>query len=288
MTFLKFKSILGEPQELTKAVNYGVTIFNKKAISKDVVNGAHAFTNPIVEMHESIKEEGLDDLLKKSEFLPYAALRRKYVDLTDKICGIDHKRGEKRGRGGPKVHVEVVKEDVFGENICLFETNTLLYMSTNTPPALVDFVEEFKKIGNELVRKRNASGSVRLLRENNKKLLMHHAFFGKLQRKWARALFKYANSVINKDKVVWHVEEEEEEEEKYKSNMDIDGEEKYILKFDKNSINTNTFWVQIKGVENPVKQIQGTKDSAIVVAVGDANTSPHFKTLSGMSTGKLI
>ncbi|CAK5090709.1 unnamed protein product [Meloidogyne enterolobii] len=285
MTFLKFNSILGEPQDLTNAVNYGVTIFNKYILSKDVVNGAHAFTKPVVEMQKFIKEEGLDDLLKKSEFLPYAALRRKYVDLTDKICGTE-KRGKKRGRGfGTKVHVEAVKEEVFEENICLFETNTLLYMSTNTPPALVDFIEDFKKIGNELVRKRNASGSVRLLRENNKKLLMHHAFFEKLQRKWARALFKYANSVINKDQVVWHVEEEKEEEEKG-HNAEVEG--KYILKFDKNTINTNTFWVQIKRVENPVKQIQGTKDSAIVVAVGDANTSPHFKTLSGMSTGKLI
>nr|CAD2127693.1 unnamed protein product [Meloidogyne enterolobii] len=277
MTFLKFKSILGEPQELTKAVNYGVTIFNKKAISKDVVNGAHALLEPIVGMKDSIRKEGLDDLIKKSTFLPDAL---KYANLTDKICGTE-KRGEKRGRGGPKVHVEVVKEEVFGENICLFETNTLLYMSTNTPPALVDFVEEFKKKRNGVVAKW--------------KLELYNTFFEKLQRRWARALFNYANSVINKDKV-WYVEEEKKKG-KGKGNRKGKGTTgkdhnavggNYILQFDKNSINTNTFWVQIKGVENPVKQIQGTKDSAIVVAVGDANTSPHFKTLSGMSTGKLI
>uniref|UniRef100_A0A914KT28 Uncharacterized protein n=1 Tax=Meloidogyne incognita TaxID=6306 RepID=A0A914KT28_MELIC len=279
MTFLKFKSILGEPQVLTEAVNYGVTIFNKKAISKDVVNGAHALLEPIVGMKDSIRKEGLDDLIKKSTFLPDAL---KYANLTDKICGTDYKRGEKRGRGGAKVHVEVVKEEVFGENICLFETNTLLYMSTNTPPALVDFVEEFKKRRNGVVAKW--------------KLELYNTFFEKLQRKWARALFNYANSVINEDDKVWHVEEEKKKG-KGKGNRKGKGTTgkdhnavggNYILQFDKNSINTNTFWVQIKGVENPVKQIQGTKDSAIVVAVGDANTSPHFKTLSGMSTGKLF
>uniref|UniRef100_A0A915MBS3 Uncharacterized protein n=1 Tax=Meloidogyne javanica TaxID=6303 RepID=A0A915MBS3_MELJA len=273
-----------EPQELTKAVNYGVTIFNKSILSKDVVNGAHAFTNPIVGMQESIKKEGLDELLKNSKFLPYAPLRRKYANLTDKICGADKKRVEKRGRGGAKVHVEDVKKEVFEENICLFETNMLLYMSTNTPPALVNFIEEFKKI------------------RNGVELEQYNAFFEKLQRKWARALFNYANSVINEDNKVWHVEEEVEEKgkgnkKKAKGNKKGKGKTgkdhnavggNYILKFDKNSINTNTFWVQIKGVENPVKQIQGTKDSAIVVAVGDANTSPHFKTLSGVSTGKLF
>ncbi|CAK5087167.1 unnamed protein product [Meloidogyne enterolobii] len=103
-------------------------------------------------------------------------------------------------------------------------------------------------------------------------------FIKELENKWAIALFKYLASLYNHDtnKIIIKTEGNEEEKE--------EDDEHHYFKL----LSSNTFWVQIKGVTNPAKIYRTEDDSAIVAAVGDANTSAHFFTGSGLSTGKLI
>lgn len=61
-----------------------------------------------------------------------------------------------------------------------------------------------------------------------------------------------------------------------------------MLNFDPHDVNTSTFPLIIYAVGNAVKELKSEHGSAIVVAIGDANTNGHFMTASGLSTGNLL
>uniref|UniRef100_A0A915LI27 Uncharacterized protein n=1 Tax=Meloidogyne javanica TaxID=6303 RepID=A0A915LI27_MELJA len=143
----------------------------------------------------------------------------------------------------------------------VFELKQRISIATNTPNALVNFIEEIKAEMNE-----------------NLHWEEYYVYFIKeLENKWAIALFKYLASLYGHDADKLIVETEENE------GCDEDDENLYFK-----ILSSNTFWIKIKGVENPAKRYRTENDSAIVAAVGDANTSAHFFTGSGLSTGKPI
>ncbi|CAK5087999.1 unnamed protein product [Meloidogyne enterolobii] len=144
----------------------------------------------------------------------------------------------------------------------VFELKQRISIATNTPTALVNFIEEIKA-------EMNAN-------PHWKEYYVH--FIKELENKWAISLFKYLASLYDHDadKLIVKTEENEEDDE--------EDDDYHYFKI----LSSNTFWIKIKGVENPAKRYRTENDSAIVAAVGDANTSAHFFTGSGLSTGKLI
>nr|CAD2176179.1 unnamed protein product [Meloidogyne enterolobii] len=144
----------------------------------------------------------------------------------------------------------------------VFELKQRISIATNTPNALANFIEEIKAEMNE----------------NPHWEEYYMDFIKELENKWAIALFKYLASLYGHDADKLIVETEENE------GCDEEDDENLYFKI----LSSNTFWIKIKGVENPAKRYRTEDDSAIVAAVGDANTSAHFFTGSGLSTGKLI
>ena len=58
-----------------------------------------------------------------------------------------------------------------------------------------------------------------------------------------------------------------------------------MLNFDANPVNTFIFYQTVLAVKNPVQAIGNRFGNVVVLAVGDANASPHSLTASGLSTG---
>nr|CAD2204719.1 unnamed protein product [Meloidogyne enterolobii] len=144
----------------------------------------------------------------------------------------------------------------------VFELKQRITIGLTIPFALTNFIQEVKM-------EMNVNPNMREYYVN---------FIKELENKWATAVFKYLASLYDHDtnKIIIKTEDNEEEGEK-------DDEHHYFK-----LLSANTFWVQIKGVENPAKRYRTENDLAIVAAVGDANTSAHFFTGSGLSTGKLL
>uniref|UniRef100_A0A915LVL9 Uncharacterized protein n=1 Tax=Meloidogyne javanica TaxID=6303 RepID=A0A915LVL9_MELJA len=184
---------------------------------------------------------------------------------------------QKQGRYGNLINFIIygVMEDGYGYlttphnnfnremlDLHVFELKQRISIATNTPNALANFIEEIKAEMNE-----------------NPHWEQYYVYFIKeLENKWAIALFKYLASLYGHDADKLIVETEENE------GCDEEDDENLYFKI----LSSNTFWIKIKGVENPAKRYRTENDSAIVAAVGDANTSAHFFTGSGLSTGKLI
>ncbi|KAF7634082.1 hypothetical protein Mgra_00006502 [Meloidogyne graminicola] len=130
---------LEPPKSLTESVNYGVTIFDKKFT--DNIFEAASYTKPVSEMERFIKEQNIEKLISQAKFLPKEFIK-KYLNITEEIIG-------KRNYIKKKCATKRPFSKFLGSNeekivINLFETNPTLYMSSNTPKALVNFIEEFK------------------------------------------------------------------------------------------------------------------------------------------------
>uniref|UniRef100_A0A915M8M0 Uncharacterized protein n=1 Tax=Meloidogyne javanica TaxID=6303 RepID=A0A915M8M0_MELJA len=143
----------------------------------------------------------------------------------------------------------------------VFELKQRITIALITPLALAYFIRDVKM-------EMNVNPNMREYYVN---------FIRELENKWATAVFKYLASLYNHDtnKVIIKTEENQEEGE--------DDDQHHFKLF-----SSTTFWVNIRGVTNPSKRYRTEDDSAIVAAVGDANTSAHFFTGSGLSTGKLF
>uniref|UniRef100_A0A915M7I2 Uncharacterized protein n=1 Tax=Meloidogyne javanica TaxID=6303 RepID=A0A915M7I2_MELJA len=239
------------PQQLTESVNYGVVIFDKMNPSIKVFEDSAAFyRDPMAGMTEHLVKQNIDGLIWHSSLSE--ELKTKYENLTEMIL-----RDE-----------QIV--------VRLFESNPTLHIASITPRALVAFIEELQ----------NEKG-------NNEDLKEYYDYFhDELQKKWAKALFSYTFSTRHPGRLGEVVIEGDEDEHVGSSSTSYKGKEiahepEQILSFDPYSANTSTFWVGIYGIKNPVKEIYGTQDSAIIAAIGDANTSAHFMTSSGTSTGNI-
>ncbi|KAI3410937.1 hypothetical protein GPALN_003020 [Globodera pallida] len=148
----------------------------------------------------------------------------------------------------------------------LFENRPTLHVASITPPAVEEFVRDIKKE----------------LRSEKKEV--------------ERAIFDLCLKNGHPEKVG-----------KITINMNDDGVpgEQFSpnqLNIDPHPANTSTFALTIFAVENAVRAIDReskattskstkgkstkSKSKAIIAAIGDANTSPHFMTTSGLSTGK--
>uniref|UniRef100_A0A915M8U3 Uncharacterized protein n=1 Tax=Meloidogyne javanica TaxID=6303 RepID=A0A915M8U3_MELJA len=240
-------NFLEPPQQLTESVNYGVVIFDKMYPSIKVFEDSAAFyRDPMAGMTEHLVKQNIDGLIGHSSLSE--ELKTNYSNLTEMI--LEDK--------------QIV--------VRLFESNPTLHIASITPRALVNFIGDLQ----------NEKG-------NNKDLKEYYDYFhDELQKRWAKALFSYTFSTRHRNRLGEVVIEGDEDEHVGSSSRGSRSKGKarkpeQILSFDPYSANTSTFYVGIYGIENPVKEIYGTQDSAIIAAIGDANTSAHFMTSSGTS-----
>uniref|UniRef100_A0A915NCB9 Uncharacterized protein n=1 Tax=Meloidogyne javanica TaxID=6303 RepID=A0A915NCB9_MELJA len=257
-----------KPKQLTESINYGVAIFDKVNDNVNVFEeNTHFFRHHMECMIRHLENQKIDELIRGADFVS-EELKKRYANINDLII---------HGMGEPEVKRldSPLTKTSKVVNIRLFELNQSLRITSITPIALVEFIEELKM-------ERNKEGN----RMNQKK---YDEFLEELQKKWAKALFYYTFSARHPKRFGEVVIEDDwkKQGEASTSTRKI-REPKQILKFDPYRENTSTFWVAIYGIENPVKEISGTKDSAIIAAIGDANTSTHFMTSSGTSTGKFL
>nr|CAD2193399.1 unnamed protein product [Meloidogyne enterolobii] len=269
------------PQQLTESINYGVVIFDKMNPSIKVFEDYAAFyRDPMANMREHLEKQNIDGLIWHAGFLS-DELKSKYYNLTEMILQDN----------------QIV--------VRLFESNPTLHIASITPQALVDFIEEFNaekrsranefhEAENELYLKlaskgKNNSKMLREMKNTHEQILKQYdEFHEELQKRWAKALFNYTFSTRHPEKVGQVVIEGDEHVGSSSTSYrgkEIAHEPEQTLKFDPHSANTSTFWVAIYGIENPVAKIDGS--SSIIAAIGDANTSAHFMTASGISTGRL-
>ncbi|CAK5090109.1 unnamed protein product [Meloidogyne enterolobii] len=274
---------LEQAKQLTESKNYGVVIFNKKDRSIKVFEDSAAFYRDRMSlMRKHLIKQNIDELIWQADFLS-DRLKSKLANLTKMILQDDY---------------IVVR---------LFESNPTLHIASITPRALVKFIDAFneerKSRANELhqdeynlflqlISMEDLERWHELTEMKNKNehiLKQYDDFHEELQKKWAKALFSYTFSTRHPEKLGQVVIEGDESvaSTSYRG-KEIVHEPEQVLYFDPHSANTSTFWVAIYGIENPVKQINGTHGSAIIAAIGDANTSAHFMTASGVSTGKFL
>nr|CAD2127705.1 unnamed protein product [Meloidogyne enterolobii] len=243
-------NFLEQPEQLTESKNYGVVIFDKMNPNIKVFEDSAAFyRDPMADMREHLEKQNIDELIGHSSLSE--ELKTNYANLTEMI--LEDK--------------QIV--------VRLFESNPTLHIASITPQALVNFIEDLQ----------NEKG-------NNKDLKEYYDnFHDELQKRWAKALFSYTFSTRHPGRLGKVVIEGHEDEQVASSSTGYRSKGKarkpeQILSFDPYSANTSTFYVGIYGIENPVREIYGTQDSAIIAAIGDANTSAHFMTSSGTSTGR--
>nr|CAD2206717.1 unnamed protein product [Meloidogyne enterolobii] len=235
------------PQQLTESINYGVVIFDKMNLNIKVFEDYAAFYRDPMAYMREHLEKQNIDELIRKSDLS-RMLKSKYKNLTEMILQ----------------DKQIV--------VRLFESNPTLHIASITPQALVDFIEDLQN-----------EKEMRMLLKNH-----YDNFHNELQKRWAKALFSYTFSTRHPEKVGEVVIEGDEHVGSSSTSSrgkEIAHEPEQTLKFDPHSANTSTFYVAIYGVENPVAKIGGS--SAIIAAIGDANTSAHFMTASGISTGKL-
>uniref|UniRef100_A0A915N3S9 Uncharacterized protein n=1 Tax=Meloidogyne javanica TaxID=6303 RepID=A0A915N3S9_MELJA len=271
-----------EPKQLTQSINYGVAIFDKtKHDVKVFTDNATFYRNPMKGMRSHLKRHNIDKLINDADFIS-EQLKKRYAKINKLII---HGMAEVKSpikAGEEKAFAVNHKGNIISKNssdeqivVRLFESNPTLHIASITPLALVKFIEE-------LQIERN-------LEENLNKIKKFDDLHDKLQKRWAKALFDYTFSVRHPERfgqVVIEGAEHTSSRTLYKGKKISQPQQ--TLKYDPHSANTSTFYVGIYGVENPVKEIRGTQDSAIIAAIGDANTSAHFMTSSGTSTGKFL
>jgi len=240
---------------LTESKNYSSIYIDKADPAIKITEGDYTYlSKSLIEIGIHLEKQGFYEFIVNSNISHH--LKSRYGNLINFI-------------------IYGVMEDGYGylmptynnfthETLVLhvFELKQRISIATNTPKALVNFIEEIKAEMNE-----------------NPHLEQYYVnFIKELENKWAIALFKYLASLYGHDADKLIVKTEESEED------DKEDDENLYFKI----LSSNTFWIKIKGVENPAKRYRTENDSAIVAAVGDANTSAHFFTGSGLSTGKLI
>ncbi|CAK5090189.1 unnamed protein product [Meloidogyne enterolobii] len=278
-----------EPKQLTQSINYGVAIFDKvKHDVKVFTDNATFYRNPMKGMRPHLKRQKIDKLISDADFIS-EQLKKRYANINKLIIHgmAEEKSPIKAGEGVTLVETgkryavnhkgNIIAKNSSDEQIVvrLFESNPTLHIASITPLALVEFIEELKLERN--------------LKENSNKIEEFDDLHDKLQKRWAKALFDYTFSVRHPERfgqVVIEGAEYTSSRTLYKGKNISQVQQ--TLKYDPHSANTSTFYVGIYGVEEPVRKISGTKDSAIIAAIGDANTSAHFMTSSGTSTGKFL
>nr|CAD2189566.1 unnamed protein product [Meloidogyne enterolobii] len=248
-------NFLEEPQVLTESKNYSSIYIDKADPAIKITEGDYTYlSKSLIEIGIHLEKQGFYEFIVNSNISHH--LKSRYGNLINFI-------------------IYGVMEDGYGylmptynnfthETLVLhvFELKQRLSIATNTPKALVNFIEEIKAEMNENLHWEE----------------YYLNFIKELENKWAIALFKYLASLYryDDDKLIVKTDENE--------GFDEEDDENIYFKI----LSSNTFWIKIKGVENPAKRYRTENDSAIVAAVGDANTSAHFFTGSGLSTGKLI
>ncbi|CAK5090735.1 unnamed protein product [Meloidogyne enterolobii] len=235
-----------QPEQLTESKNYGVVIFDKENPNIKVFEDSAAFYRDPMNNMREHLEKQNIDGLIWQSGLS-KKLKSTYANLTEMILQ----------------DKQIV--------VRLFESNPTLHIASITPEALVHFIEDLQ----------NEKG-------NRKKYMKNYdEFHNELQKRWAKALFDYTFSTRHPEKAGQVVIEGDEHVGSSSTSYrgkEIATEPEQTLQFDPHSANTSTFWVAIYGIETPVAKINGS--SSIIAAIGDANTSAHFMTASGISTGK--
>jgi hypothetical protein len=117
-------------------------------------------------------------------------------------------------------------------------------------------------------------------------LFIFRFFRHNIEQKWGAALYRLALAHAHPDRLV-----PLDEGMRHKNLPDR------CVEFDVNKVNTTNFPLTIRAVNDAVGLIvngsvddnnggHSTEAKTIAIAVGDANTSPHFMTSSGVSTGE--
>ncbi|KAL7073917.1 hypothetical protein ACQ4LE_006726 [Meloidogyne hapla] len=284
---------LEEARQLTESKNYGVAIFDKVEHDVKVFEDDSVFyRDPMEKMKPYLEKRKINKMISEAKFIS-KRLRKRYAKINDLII-----EGMVEVGGKPSVKKEYQRDadgNLIVEQIVvrLFEINPTLHIASITPEALVKFIEELK---NE--RNTKAAGNEHLFKK-------YDDFLEKLQKKWAKALFEYTFSVRHKERFKNKEVVIKDETEKgffshftRKAQSFMKKTPKQTLKYDPYSANTSTFDVAIYGIENPVKYVRKTgeastsrtftkrKGEPIIAAIGDANTSAHFMTASGISVGR--
>uniref|UniRef100_A0A915LFH4 Uncharacterized protein n=1 Tax=Meloidogyne javanica TaxID=6303 RepID=A0A915LFH4_MELJA len=247
-------AILGTPERLvlTESKNYSSIYIDKADPEMLITEGDYTYlSKSMIELGIHLQKQGFYAFIVSSNISHH--LKTRYVNIINFI-------------------IYGVMEDGYGYlttphnnfnremlDLHVFELKQRISIATNTPNALANFIEEIKAEMNENLHWEE----------------YYVNFIKKLENKWAISLFKYLASFYRHDADKLIVETEE--------NEGCDEEDDGNLYF--KILSSNTFWIKIKGVENPAKRYRTENDSAIVAAVGDANTSAHFFTGSGLSTG---
>uniref|UniRef100_A0A915LSJ9 Uncharacterized protein n=1 Tax=Meloidogyne javanica TaxID=6303 RepID=A0A915LSJ9_MELJA len=271
-----------EPKQLTQSINYGVAIFDKvKHDVKVFTDNATFYRNPMKGMRPHLKRQKIDKLISDADFIS-EQLKKRYAKINKLIIhGMAEVKSPIKADEEKKYAVNhkgnLISKKSSDEQIVvrLFESNPTLHIASITPLALVEFIEELKIERN--------------LEENSNKIKKFDDLHDKLQKRWAKALFDYTFSVRHPERfgqVVIEGAEYTSSRTLYKGKKISQPQQ--TLKYDPHSANTSTFYVGIYGVEEPVKEIRGTKDSAIIAAIGDANTSSHFMTSSRFGVERAV
>uniref|UniRef100_A0A1I8BXM5 VWFA domain-containing protein n=1 Tax=Meloidogyne hapla TaxID=6305 RepID=A0A1I8BXM5_MELHA len=277
---------LEKAEQLTESVNYGVAIFDKVEHDVKVFEDDSVFyRDNMAGMKLHLERQKIDELISGAEFIS-DRLKQRYANINELIIYGMEMDGQ--GNIKPKKEYEIddngniIRKTTEQVVVRLFEINPTLHIASITPLALVNFIEELKNERNTKAEgfREEENRAINVGRENLKKqhekeLKQYDNFHEKLQKKWAKALFEYTFSVrhekkFKKGKVV--IEDGEASSSKRKGQ---------ILKYDPHSANTSTFDVAIYGIANPVTEIVSKSGKkAVIIAVGDANTSAHFMTAS--------
>uniref|UniRef100_A0A915NDT9 Uncharacterized protein n=1 Tax=Meloidogyne javanica TaxID=6303 RepID=A0A915NDT9_MELJA len=245
--------LLEEPQVLTDSENYGLIIIDKADHNIQVTENDYTHkVKPMVNMLNVQETQEIYQFIINSHVIS-DQLKRRYDNIVNLILF-----GMVEDRYG---HLIPANNSRNPEMLVLhiFELKQRITIGSITPRALSKFIEEIKSESNQ-----------------NPNKWEYEEFVKELENKWAIAVFKYLLTLyhFNVDQIIIKTEENDEDEE---GNQGL---------FHFKILSSNTFWIQIKGVKNPTKEYYSKNDSAIVVAVGDANTNAHFFTGSGLSTGK--
>ncbi|KAI3410940.1 hypothetical protein GPALN_003023 [Globodera pallida] len=300
--------LLGKPVRRSISKNYGIVVFEKGNPDENVFDNLTAFFNVKMRAFEPIlRAQKFDQFVENHKNILPKKFFEKYRNLTQLIVrGLAHDNNkhevdhEDRGHTKPIYKTDANGHFVLADQsedprqiVRLFENRPTLHVASITPPAVEEFVRDIKK---ELRSEKSA--------EKQKQINEIRLQF---ERKWSAAIFDMCLKNGHPEKVG-----------KITINMDDDGVpgkqfSHNQLNIDPHPANTSTFALTIFSVENAVRAIDReskattsksttskattskstkgkstkSKSKAIIAAIGDANTSPHFMTTSGLSTGRL-
>ncbi|KAL3083415.1 hypothetical protein niasHS_011217 [Heterodera schachtii] len=283
--------LLGNPIRRSISKNYGLVVFHKgNPNEKDGIMEQRVFDH--LTGFFKVKMSDFEPILQKQNFdkfvtnhgdiLPKEFIK-KYENLTQLIVRglVKENEGKYEEDEIHKPHTKHIYKQQNGsfmladpkeepsQIVRLVENRPTLHIASITPPAVEEFVRDIKR---EWQRSENDQAKQQLINE------MRVRF----ERKWSAAIFDMCLGNAHPEKVG-----------EILLNMDTEGVpgkemRKDQLNFDPSPYNASVFPLTIFAVEKAVKVKEGTNgQTAIIAAIGDANTSPHFMTTSGLSTGRL-